>query len=98
MRPYAEAAIAAEMRSDLIETMVVVVAMGCYWVFEVFDGETLSRLRTPSYTLSPTDGAVLPSRNVIITISAFHQMSSCFVSLGCNRGLNTSAEGAFRYH
>ena len=98
IRPYAEAAIAAEMRKDLIETIAIVLVVIWGRVFEVIDEETLSGLKTPSYTLSPSGGAVLSSRNVMITTSAFRLMSSCFVSLGCNRGLHTSAEGAFRYH
>jgi len=64
----------------------------------MLDEEILSGSSTPSYTLAPSGGAVLSSRNVIITVSAFHQVSSCLAYLGCKRGLHTWAEGAFRYH
>jgi hypothetical protein len=84
----------------LIDTIAVilVVGCGCGCLLEVLDEETLSEVWTPSYTFPASGGAVLSSLNVIITVSALRQMSSCHALLGCKRGDLKSAEGAFRYH
>jgi hypothetical protein len=49
------------MRRDLIETIAIVLLVVWGRVLEVLDEETLSGLRTPSYTLSPSGGAVWAS-------------------------------------
>jgi hypothetical protein len=82
----------------LIETIAIVLLVSWGRVLEVLDEETMSGLRTPSYTLPPSGGAVWASRNVIITISAVRQMSSCHAFFRCKRGGTRSSEEAFRYH